>query len=198
MNDTVSLRDEPVKVPIVSSETVFAGHIYDVVREVFEYNGELLSREFVRHPGAVAVLAVDSDNRVLVINQYRHPLRSREWEIPAGLLDVSGEPLLAAAQRELAEEADLEASSWAVLSEVFTSPGGSDEYVRIYLARGLRPTVAVYDREDEEADIEIRWLPLDDVVAAVISGSVRNAILVTAILAAHASRENDWAQLGRA
>ena len=114
---------------------------------------------------------------MLLIKQYRHPVRTREWEIPAGLLDVDGEDPLAAAQRELAEEADLVAAEWAVLADFVTSPGGSDEAIRIYLARGLSATPEAFAREDEEADMELRWVPLDECVDAVLARRVQNPSL---------------------
>ena len=155
-------------------------------------------REYVDHTGAVAILAIDENDRVLLIKQYRHPVRAREWEIPAGLLDISGEHPLVAAQRELAEEADLVASEWNVLSEFSTSPGGSSEAIRIYLARGLSATAEAFAREAEEADMELRWVPLDDCVDAVLARRVQNPSLVLAVLAAHASRARGWVTLGSA
>lgn len=189
------LRDEIVAFDIVSREVAFDGAIYDVVREVVDYNGTELTREFVAHPGAVAVLVLDDDDRMLAIQQYRHPIRSRDWEIPAGLLDVAGEPLLDAAKRELAEEVDLEAADWAVLADIRTSPGGSDEFVRIYLARSLTSTAGAFAREAEELDIVLRWVPLDDVVDSIAAGTINNSILTVAALAAHASRSRGWAGL---
>ena len=114
--------------------------MWDVVSDRFAYNhGEIL-REYVDHTGAVAVLACDEQDRVLLIKQYRHPIGLRDWEIPAGLLDIRDETPLACAQRELAEEADLAADRWHLLTEFFSSPGGSNEAIRVYLARGLSTT----------------------------------------------------------
>ena len=109
------LTDDSAAVTIVSSETAFTGKVWNIRRDVFEYSGESITREYMEHTGAVAVLALDDEDRVLLIKQYRHPVRVREWEIPAGLLDIEGEDPLVAAQRELAEEADLEASEWHLL-----------------------------------------------------------------------------------
>ena len=192
------LSDEPFRPVIVSSEKVFEGKVWDLRRDVFRYNGEDITREYVDHTGAVAVLALDDQERVLLIKQYRHPVRHRDWEIPAGLLDIRGEDPLVAAQRELAEEADLVADEWNVLNDIFTSPGGSDEAIRIYLARGVRPAAEVFAREEEEADIETRWLPLDEAVDAVLARTVHNAPLIIALLAARTAREQGWATLGPA
>ena len=119
--------DEFVDLPVAERETVFEGRIWDVRRDTLAYGdqGAPIVREYVEHTGAVAVLALDDDERVLLIKQYRHPIRARDWEIPAGLLDVAHESPLEAAQRELAEEADLVAADWAVLADYFTTPGGS-------------------------------------------------------------------------
>ncbi len=192
------LSDEPFQPEIVSSETVFDGKIWDVRRDVFRYNGEEITREYVDHTGAVAVLALDEQGRVLLIKQYRHPVRHRDWEIPAGLLDIHGEDPLTAVKRELAEEADLVAEEWNVLADVFTSPGGNDEAIRIYLARGVSAAPEAFAREAEEADIETVWLPLDDAVDAVLARTVHNAPLIIALLAARTAREKGWSTLGAA
>jgi 8-oxo-dGTP pyrophosphatase MutT (NUDIX family) len=190
------LTDDPFSPEIVASETVFTGRVWNVRHETFRYNDQEIGRDFVDHTGAVAILALDDQDRVLLIKQYRHPVRYRDWEIPAGLLDVRGEHPLEAAKRELAEEADVEADEWNVLSEFYTSPGGSDEAIRIYLARGLRPTAEAFQRVDEEADIEVRWVPLDEVVDAVLARRVQNPSLTIGVMAAHLGRQRDWAQLG--
>ncbi|MFD1713075.1 NUDIX domain-containing protein [Amnibacterium flavum] len=191
------LRDEPAEYPVVSRRPVFNGHVWDVVSETVDYNGSELTRDFIDHPGAVAVLALDDEGRVLLIKQYRHPVRARDWEIPAGLLDVDGEPPLAAAKRELAEEADLEAAEWNVLAEFWTSPGGSNEALRVYLARDLSDLDA-FERFDEEADIEKRWVALDDALAAVLARDLQSPSLAIGVLAAFASRQGGWASLGDA
>ncbi|AGW42116.1 NUDIX hydrolase [Leifsonia xyli subsp. cynodontis DSM 46306] len=192
------LRDETVDPEIVASETVFRGAVWDVRRDVFRYNGEEIAREYVDHTGAVAVLALDEEGRALLIRQYRHPVRHRDWEIPAGLLDIAGEDPLDAAKRELAEEADLEADEWNVLADIFSSPGGDDEAIRIYLARGVRATAEAFAREEEEADITVRWVPLEEAVAAVLERRVHNTPLTVAVLAAQAARAAGWSVLGAA
>lgn len=192
------LQDEPAPVEILGSERVFTGHVWDLKRDVFDYNGQPVTREYVDHTGAVAVLALDDEDRALLIRQYRHPVRYRDWEIPAGLLDVNDEPPLAAAQRELAEEADLTAATWSVLTEFYTTPGGSNEAIRVYLARDLAPTETAFDRTEEEADIEVRWVPLDEVVDAVLARRLQNPSLSIGVLAALASRAQGWQSLGDA
>lgn len=189
------LADEHIALPIVSSDVVFEGAIWDVRRETFDYNGDQITREFVDHTGAVAVLAIDDEDRILLIKQYRHPIRSREWEIPAGLLDVADENPLDAAKRELAEEVDLAAASWNVLSDYVTTPGGNNEAIRVYLARELSDTDA-FAREDEEADIEKRWVPLDEALDAVVARRIQNPSLVVAVYAASVARSRGWSTLG--
>ena len=183
--DVEPLTDQPTSAPTLSSEVVFHGRVWDIRRDVFDAAGETVAREYTAHPGAVAILAQDADGRVLLIRQYRHPIRSRDWELPAGLLDVVGEDPLAAAQRELAEEADLVAADWMPLIEFATTPGGSDERIRIFRARDLTATSEAFARTAEEAEIELRWAPLDEIVAAALEGRIENAILIIAALTAH-------------
>jgi 8-oxo-dGDP phosphatase len=186
MPENRELVDEPSTPRVTSSERVFEGRVWDIRRETFDYNSTPVTREFVDHTGAVAILAVNDSNEVLLIQQYRHPIRMRDWEIPAGLLDVPGEPYLAAAQRELEEEADLVGDDWTELGEFFTSPGGSNEFIHIFLARGLRASSTAFDRTEEEADIVKRWVPIEDAVAGILEGRLQNSILALAVLSAHA------------
>jgi 8-oxo-dGTP pyrophosphatase MutT (NUDIX family) len=194
---TGPLADELVDPVVVSSEVAFEGMVWNVRRERFVNGTGEITREFVDHTGAVAILAMDDRERVLLIKQYRHAIRAREWELPAGLLDVSGESPVLAAQRELAEEVDLAASDWAVLTDFVSTPGGNNEHLRVYLARGLSDT-DVFHRTDEEADIEKRWASLDEVVEAVLERRIQNSILAMAVLTASAAKLRGWATLGAA
>lgn len=182
------LADRPENAEVVSRDVVFHGRVWDIVSESVWLGGFEFTREFMSHTGAVAVLAVDDDGRVLLINQYRNPIRSRDWELPAGLLDVAGEDPLTAAQRELGEEVDLEAEHWEPLVTFASSPGGSDERIHLYLATGLRPLTSGFERTDEEAEIVPRWVQLPDAVDAVLDGRLGNAILMIGVLALHARR----------
>jgi len=181
----------------------FSGAIMDVVSdEVRMPDGSTAVRDYVVHPGAVAVVAVDAaaagaedaGPRVLLIRQYRHPVGRELWELPAGLLDVEGERALATAARELAEEADLRASRWDVLADLLLSPGGSDEAIRLYLARDLRavPPEELHARKAEEAAITTAWFSLDDAVAMVLGGEIENASCATGVLAAEHAAARDW------
>lgn len=152
----------------------------------------MVNRDYQVHPGSVAVLALDDADRAVVLRQYRHPVRQKLWEIPAGLLDVPGENPLHAAQRELYEEAHVKAEDWRVLADVYTTPGGCDEAVRIFLARGL--SEAEGDRfavEDEEADMELARVPVDELVRGVLAGDLHNNCLVVGVLSLVAARSGD-------
>jgi ADP-ribose pyrophosphatase len=181
------LRDLRDPAAVTSSERVFEGRVWDIRRDQFDFAGHPVVREYTDHPGAVAVLAINDQDRVLLINQYRHPVGLRDWELPAGLLDVDGEAPIAAARRELAEETDLVAEHWSELITFHTSPGGSNETLHVFEARGILPTEA-FARTEEEAEIVLRWAPLDEVVDAVLEGRLSNSILIIAVLAAHAQR----------
>jgi 8-oxo-dGDP phosphatase len=181
-------EDEPRELSVLSRQKVYDGAIWDVVRETFELGGAVLSRDFVDHTGAVAIVALNEADEVMMIRQYRHAIRSLNWEIPAGLLDVPGEDPVECARRELAEEADLSAKHMEYLTTLNTTPGGSNEFIHIYLATGLAPLEHDYVREGEEAQLEKRFVPLTDAVSAAARGLIRNQIAVTALLVAHASR----------
>jgi ADP-ribose pyrophosphatase len=180
---------------ISDDETVHKGLIWDVVRDTVDLGATSVRREYLRHPGAVTVLALDDQDRVLFLRQYRHPVRMQLWELPAGLLDVEGEPPLLAAKRELAEEADLVAARWDVLIDWFNSPGGSDEALRCYLARDVRPAAASFERQDEELDMPLLWVPLEEARDAVLDGRVHNPGAVVGVLAALAARDLGWSTL---
>jgi 8-oxo-dGDP phosphatase len=178
------LHDEPVDAEVIESDLVYSGRVWDVRSDTVRYGDGEIVRQYVDHPGAAAIVAVDDAERVLLIQQYRHPIRHRDWEIPAGLLDVAGESPLETARRELVEEADLTASAWEPLVSIFTTPGGNDEVVHLFLARGLTPVGTAHEREDEEADIRVEWIPLQDAVTGVLAGRLRNGILAVGVLAA--------------
>lgn len=181
-------------------EVVHRGMKWDLVADTVQLDGAAHRREYLRHPGSVAVLALDDADRVLLINQYRHPVRMRLWELPAGLLDMVGESPVDAAARELYEEADVRAGRWDVLVDYVATPGGSDETQRIFLARDVVavPAVERHAREDEEAHIVTRWVPLDEVVEGVLAGRLHNVGLCIGALAATAARDRAWSTLRHA
>lgn len=169
-----------------STETVYTGKILALrLDEVRMPGGNIARREVAEHYGAVAVVAMDDDQKIAMVYQYRHPIGRRLWELPAGLLDIGGEPPPVTAGRELQEEAGLIAQDWRVLVDLDTAPGFSDESVRVYLAteltEGRRPAT-----HDEEADLTMQWFHISDAVQMVLAGEVVNGIAVAGILAAHA------------
>lgn len=173
----------------VSSEDLYVGKILAVRRdEVRMPGGGHSHREVVEHLGAVSVVAVDEDDRVVLIHQYRYPVGRRLWELPAGLLDVAGEDPLRTAQRELAEEVGLAAESWSVLADIASSPGFTDQSERIFLAGGLTEVGLPAAAGDEEADLVIHRVPFDEAVRMVLAGEIVNAPAVTGLLAAQAVR----------
>jgi ADP-ribose pyrophosphatase len=192
------LSDEPTTAEVIDSEVVYRGNVWNIVKDRFRLGDDIISREYMAHTGAVAILALDERDRVLLIKQYRHPIRTRDWELPAGLLDIAGESALIAAKRELAEEADLVAETWDLLGEFSTTSGGSNEVVRIFLARGVSATPEMFARTEEEAGIEVRWAPLDEIVDGVLSRDLQNSILIVGALMASASRARGWQNLGSA
>lgn len=185
------MQDRREQWPVETSDSAFDGKVISVRRDFVRspVDGTTFQRDVVVHPGAVAIVVLDEQDRVLVISQYRHPVGYRLAELPAGLRDVEGEPPLQAAQRELYEEGHVWATDWRVLTDVFSSPGMTDEAVRIFLARGITdvPDDERYNGQHEEADMPTFWVPLADVIQAVLAGQVQNALLCVGVLAAWAA-----------
>ncbi|HWF70807.1 MAG TPA: NUDIX hydrolase [Mycobacterium sp.] len=169
-----------------SSETLYTGKIFALRRDQVRMpGGKVVTRDVVEHFGAVGIVAMDDDGKIPLVYQYRHAFGRRLWELPAGLLDVRGEAAHLTAARELQEEAGLQASTWQVLVDLDSTPGFSDESVRVYLATGLSD-VDRPEAHDEEADMTLQWYPLVEAARKVFSGEIVNAIAVAGILAAHA------------
>ena len=189
---TEQVADVPEHWPVESSEDLYRSGLpfalrADRVRHPESPDEEPFTRLVLEHPGAVVVLAVDEDERVLCLRQYRHPARHRMLELPAGLLDVDGEDPRAAAERELLEEAGLLAADWTPLTAAYSSPGITTERICYFLARGL----TAGDRGDvqlvhEEADMETLWVPYADLLAACLDGRVQDAPVLVAVLTAQA------------
>ncbi len=160
-----------------------------VTDEVTTPDGHTMVREYLEHPGGVSVIALDEDENVAVVTQYRHPVGFRVVEPPAGLLDVAGEGYLLAAQRELAEEAEMAAADWRILADVFSSPGGSSESLRVFLARGLKqvPRPDGFVLGGEEAHMNLHWARLSDLVDGVFAGRLQNPTLIIGVLALHSA-----------
>jgi 8-oxo-dGTP pyrophosphatase MutT (NUDIX family) len=172
-----------------SSETLYQGTILALrADQVRMPGGKIVTREVVEHYGAAAVVAMDDDGNIPMVYQYRNPFGRRLWELPAGLLDVEGEAPHRTAARELLEEAGLKAQRWQVLVDLDTTPGASDESVRVYLATRLQQ-VERPEAHNEEADMTLRWCPIAEAVQRVFTGEIVNSLAVSGILAAHAVRE---------
>jgi ADP-ribose pyrophosphatase len=183
---------------VVSRAERLQNRIFSVVTdEVSMPGGDTAERDYVRHVGAVGVVALDDDGRIVLVRQYRHPVGDYLWELPAGLVDVDGEPLVAAAARELAEEADLAAARWDLLAEVHTSPGYSNEKIRLFLARQLSsvPDEQRHVRTHEEAELVVRWIDLDEAVTMALSGEITNAACLVGVMAAAHARSRSWSTL---
>ncbi|AIX99611.1 mutT/nudix family protein [Arthrobacter sp. PAMC 25486] len=196
---TSSVADEESYRTLHSQSTVYQGRIWNIVSDTFSLTpgSEPLTRDYIDHPGAVAVVVLNESHQVLLLRQYRHPVQMNLWEIPAGLLDVKGEDFVVGAARELAEEADLAAAQWDVLTDFFNSPGSSSEAIRIYLARGITevPEELRHVRTDEEAEIEFAWVDLEEAAAAVLGGRIHNPSAVVGILAAAQAVRTGFADL---
>lgn len=176
----------------------FRGNVFRVVTdEVAMPGGGYAARDYVLHVGSVGVAALDDAGRIVLVRQYRHPLGQELWELPAGLVDVAGEPLAAAAARELAEEADLVAARWDLLVDLHTSPGCSNEFIRIFLARDLTPVPdgARHARTHEETHLVVRRVDLDEAVRMALAGEITNASAVAGVLAAARARDAHWTTL---
>lgn len=174
----------PHEFTVLSSERVYDGRVISLRRDELAMPGDTTAgRDVVEHPGAVAIVALDEQDRVVVVRQYRHPVGRELDELPAGLLDKDGEPALETAKRELAEEAGIAAEDWHVLVDLLTTPGMSDEAVRVYLARGLSE-VHRDVQEHEEAEMTSFRVPLAELVDGVLTGRYENSLLIAGVLAA--------------
>lgn len=176
-------KDQRASLSSTRRDVVFKGRIWDVVSEEFDYNGHKLTREFVAHPGAVAVIAMNEDREILLINQYRHPVKSYLWEIPAGLLDQPGESRLEAAKRELLEETGYIANHWQELISFHTTPGGNDETITVFVATEVRHQGHELELEGEETDLEVRWVGLDDALQSVLKSEMKSPSAAVGIMA---------------
>lgn len=179
---------------VLSSRLVHKGRVTALRTDsVLMPGGEPSQRDVVELPGAVAIVALDDRDRVLLVRQYRHPVRRHLWEVPAGLLDTTTETPQAAGERELFEEGYLRADRWDTLIDLLTSPGMTDETIRVLLARGLTevPEEERFVGFHEEADMERDWVPLAECVDRAFAGELENGITVAAVLAAAVSPRRD-------
>ncbi|MFJ4921412.1 NUDIX domain-containing protein [Streptomyces sp. NPDC088725] len=191
----MTVKDTPEEWQVTATVTPFRGNKTSVRTDsVVMPDGTVVTRDYQVHPGSVGILALDDDGRVVVLRQYRHAVRQRLWEIPAGLLDVPGENPLHAAQRELYEEAHIKAGDWRVLTDVYTTPGGCDEAVRVFLARDLAEAEGDrFEVAEEEADMEVARVELSELVRGVLAGELHNNCLAVGVLALTAALAGDGA-----
>ena len=167
---------------ILESQLVYTGKITSIRRdELTRGDGKTFVRETAVASDAVGIVAMDDKGRILLIRQYRHPMGRPVWEIPTGRMDVEGEKPEETALRELREEADTEASSVELLTLFLNSAGWTTEKTYVYLAKDLMD-VPEFQRENEEADIEKKWLSLNEAVELVKSGEIDDAKTVIGIL----------------
>ncbi len=182
MNFNQSDEQKKLSETKISSEEIFDGLVLHVVRDTVKLpNGHSSIREIIRHIGAVCVIPVTENNEVIVERQYRYPLDRVILEIPAGKLDAPDEDRLSAIQRELREETGYTADEWTVIGDFHPAPAYSDEYITMYLARGLHK-----GQQDLDADefLDIYTIPLKDLVEDVMSGKISDAKTQVCILKA--------------
>jgi 8-oxo-dGTP pyrophosphatase MutT (NUDIX family) len=193
------VRDEPAEWEVVARAERFRGRVFGVRTDTVRMPGdEVADRDYVTHPGSVSVVALDGRGRILLLRQYRHPTRHLLWELPAGIRDVPGEPLVDTAARELAEEAAHRAATWHTLVDLYTSAGSSDERVRIFLARDLTEIPEEerdFEHRHEEIDMPVTWVPLAEALELALAGMIHNSQAVTGILAAYAASADGFASL---
>jgi 8-oxo-dGTP pyrophosphatase MutT (NUDIX family) len=190
------IEDRSESWPVLEGKVLAEGGITTYREDLVRMeDGGQARRQYTTHHGAVAVLALDDEGRMLTLRQYRHPVRRLLWELPAGLLDKPGEHPLEAARRELYEEAHLQAREWRVLVDYFNSAGTADEATRVFAARGVSPADGErFAREAEEAGIVAQWIAVDEMLERVLDGRVGTSSIVAAVLALHAAltRPGGW------
>jgi 8-oxo-dGDP phosphatase len=195
----VNIEDQPAHWRVVSSAELLRSRLVAVRSDkVLTPENDVTERDVVLHPGAVAVLAIDDADRILMIRQYRHPVQRLLWEIPAGLRDVPGEEPRVTAARELMEEAGYRAKDWRILADYYSSPGFSTERLRVFLARDLEVIPAAerhFVPHAEEAHLLLGWLSLDEAVRKVFAGELHNGPAVLAIMAGYAARSEGYDRL---
>jgi len=182
--------------PVVDSEEQFRNWLISVRTDKVQMpDNHHAERTVVTHIGAVGILALDERDRVLMIRQYRHPVARQLWEIPAGLRDVTGEALMDTARRELLEETGHAAREWGVLVDSYSSPGITNERIRIFLARGLEVAESDYERKGEEKYLRTEWVPLAEAVHLALSGKLHNGATIQAVLAGYIASSEGFSRL---
>ena len=190
---TPELADLPEQWPVDDSTCIYDGGGWilrlreDRVRRPGHPDEPAFPRLVIEHPGAAIVLAVDEEDRVLCVWQYRHAVQQNLVQLPAGVCDKDGEDPLEVARRELTEETGIEADDWTHLASTYSSPGFTAEQSHYYLARGLRHVGrGDFEPEHEEAEMRLAWFAFDEVHEAVAAGRLADAHLGLAVLLAGA------------
>lgn len=176
-------NDQPVEIAAIQSRTIHRGMVWDLVADTFEFEQEVLTREYIKHTGAVAVLAVNDKEEILFLKQYRRPVGKFLMEFPAGLLDVPGESLLDCAKRELAEEAGLAASTWEELISFHTTPGGNSETITVFVAKGITEEETDFVASGEEKNMPLSWVPITKALSSVLESRIKSPSAVVGIMA---------------
>ncbi|MDP9398561.1 MAG: NUDIX hydrolase [Actinomycetota bacterium] len=180
--DFSSGTQPPSDVSTLSSERQLEGAVIAVRRDVVRLRGgQEQTYDVVEHAPSAAVVALDDTQRVLLLHQWRHAVGRSFWEVPAGSSDP-GEDIEEAARRELAEETGYGGGRWRVVTRIHNSPGYTDEEVVVFLAEGVRRE-GEPDREPAEEEMQLRWVPLDEAVEAVLQGELTVAPTVAGLLA---------------
>jgi 8-oxo-dGTP pyrophosphatase MutT (NUDIX family) len=183
-------NDQSVDIASIKKTLIHKGMVWDLVSDTFEFNGQRLTREYVDHTGAVAVLAFNEKEELLLLRQYRRPVGKYLMELPAGLLDIPGEALIDCAKRELAEEAGLEAANWSELISFHTTPGGNNEAISIFVAKELSVSSLVFEATGEEIDMPKSWVPIKEAVKLVLGGQIMSPSAVVGIMAYQLSKDD--------
>jgi ADP-ribose pyrophosphatase len=190
------IEDAAESWPVVASQPLLKNWLISVRSDTVRLpDNSQAERTVVTHPGAVAILALDEAQRVLMIRQYRHPVGRELWEIPAGLRDADGESPLQTAQRELLEETGYRASEWHTLIDYYGSPGFSTEELRVFLARGVERGDSGYHREAEEKYIVTDWVPLTEATRLALAGKLHSGPAIAGVLAGYVASTQGFAGL---
>lgn len=172
-------KNKRARARVISSHISFKGPVFSVTTDHVEEPGGIRARrDVIRHSGSVVVLAVDSRRRILLERQYRHAAQSMMWELPAGRID-EGEPVVAAAKRELLEETGYAARSWKKILHFYVSPGFLDETMTIYLARGLKAGEAQPEADEK---IEVHFFSPSEARRMILEGKIRDAKTIAGVL----------------
>jgi ADP-ribose pyrophosphatase len=198
MSDDAARRagDDPLREQLVSSEVLRKSRILEFRIDTIETaDGRRSTRDIAAHPGAVAMIAIDDQDRVLMVRQWRHATGGPLLEIPAGTLDRHADGTLedhaVAAARELEEETGARAATWRHLGSFYTAPGFTSELMHLYLATGLTTAHADGLHPDEDEHLELTPVPFADALEMAMRGEIHDAKSMVGLLMAARIREND-------